>query len=66
MEKTFREYGLITKIADNYYEVHYIEYNENLEIVQTGTEDFSYERIKSNRVLARKLKMQELLQKIRG
>lgn len=57
MKKTFREYGLITKITDNYYEVHYVEYNENLEIVQTGTEDFSYERMQSNRILARKLKM---------
>jgi hypothetical protein len=62
MKKTFREYGLITRITDSYYEVHYVEYNENLEIVQTGTEDFSYERIKSNRILARKLKMQNLLQ----
>ena len=62
MKKTFREYGLITRITDSYYEVHYVEYNENLEIVQTGTEDFSYERIKSNRILARKLKMHNLLQ----
>ena len=62
MKKTFREYGSITRITDSYYEVHYVEYNENLEIVQTGTEDFSYERIKSNRILARKLKMQNLLQ----
>ena len=62
MKKTFREYGLITKITDNYYEVHYVEYNENLEIVQTGTEDFSYNRIQSNIMLARKLRMQNLLQ----
>lgn len=62
MKKTFREYGLIVKIADNYYEVHYIDFDENFEVIQKGTEDFSYDRIQSNIVLARKLKMQNLLQ----
>lgn len=62
MKKTLREYGLIVKITDNYYEVHYIDFDENFEVIQTGTEDFSYDRIQSNIMLARKLKMQNLLQ----
>ena len=42
---TFRIYGKKKEIATSYYEVEYMEYRENGELKQIGTEDFSHARL---------------------
>ena len=43
----FRIYTKVKKIADDYYEVSYKEYNADERLVGTGTEDFSGARLKT-------------------